>query len=85
MEFREGVKCYCGVTQAWMYEPLQAENKIVWACDRQMEQPEGGEVIVPTSPAKILKQSDAEPAGPVADFGLDNLPAPVTQAGPDSF
>jgi len=40
MEFKAGPKCYCGVTQVWMYEPMLAESKWVLACDKQMEEVE---------------------------------------------
>src|ERR1035437_612585 len=53
MEFKAGPKCYCQVTQAWMYEPNQQENKLVLACDKQMEQTESKSTTVeaPMMPA----------------------------------
>ena len=37
MEFRDGPKCYCAITQAWMYEPNQQPNRMVLACDKQLD------------------------------------------------
>ena len=37
MEFRAGPKCYCAITQAWMYEPNQQPNQMVLACDKQLD------------------------------------------------
>ena len=37
MEFRSGPKCYCEITQAWMYQPHQAPSQMVLACDKQMK------------------------------------------------
>ena len=37
MEFRNGPKCYCQITEAWMYQPHQEPNQMVLACDKQME------------------------------------------------
>ena len=37
MEFRNGPKCYCEITQAWMYQPHQEPHQMVLACDKQMK------------------------------------------------
>ena len=43
MEFKRGVRCYCAVTMAWMYEPDLQAHQLVLACDRQLAmEPEEG-------------------------------------------
>lgn len=37
MEFKAGPKCYCAITQAWMYEPNQQPGQMVLSCDKQLE------------------------------------------------
>ena len=37
MEFAEGPKSYCRITQAWMFEPHQRHSQLVLACDKQLE------------------------------------------------
>ena len=37
MEFRQGPKCYCAITQAWMYQPYQQSSQLVLACDKQLD------------------------------------------------
>ena len=37
MEFRLGPKCYCAITQTWMYQPYQQPSQMVLACDKQLD------------------------------------------------
>ena len=90
MEFRAGPKCYCAITQAWMYEPNQQPNQMVLACDKQLEE---DEMEVSTStPHKAVSQAPEPTSSPPdlvpASLGLDldALAAmPVKKAGPGTF